>query len=52
MKINGDPYQLGIWKEGTGPVNMVEASQEIEWLTGEKVKPWEFQVKFKHGECP
>ena len=22
------------------------------WLTGEKVRPWEFPVTFKQGVCP
>jgi hypothetical protein len=52
MKINGDPPELGFWQKGLGPVNMTPAVNEIVWLTGEKVKPWEFNVKFKQGECP
>ena len=31
---------------------MTPARDEIVWLTGEKVRPWEMLVKFKHGECP
>ena len=31
---------------------MTPAKKEVVWLTGEKVMPWEFYVKFKHGECP
>ena len=47
MKINGDPPELGFWQKGLGPVEMKEAAEEIVWLTGEKVRPWEFYVKFK-----
>ena len=52
MKINGDPPELGFWQKGLGPIEMKEATDEIVWLTGEKVRPWEFYVKFKQGECP
>ena len=31
---------------------MQEAKQEVTWLTGEKVRPWEFFTTFKHGVCP
>ena len=52
MKINGDPEELGFWQKGKGPLPMQLAKQEVTWLTGEKVVPWEFFTQFKHGVCP
>jgi len=31
---------------------MKESKEEIVWLTGQKVRPWEFFVNFKQGVCP
>ena len=31
---------------------MTEAKQEEVWLTGEKVRPWEFQTTFEQDDCP
>lgn len=52
MRINGDPEELGFWNKGDGPLKMARARQEVVWLTGEKVRPWEFPVTFKQGVCP
>lgn len=52
MRINGDPEELGFWNKGLGPLKMQRAKQDVVWLTGEKVRPWEFRVAFKHGVCP
>jgi hypothetical protein len=52
MRINGDPEELGFWNKGQGPLKMQKAKNEVVWLTGEKVRPWEFPVVFKHGVCP
>lgn len=42
MRINGDPEELGFWNKGKGPLKMNRAKQDVVWLTGEKVRPWEF----------
>ena len=52
MRINGDPEELGLWNKGLGPIKMSRAKQDVVWLTGEKVRPWEFFVTFKQGVCP
>mmetsp|Transcript_17659 Transcript_17659/g.29840 ORF Transcript_17659/g.29840 Transcript_17659/m.29840 type:complete len:229 (+) Transcript_17659:558-1244(+) len=31
---------------------MNESQSEVVWLTGERVRPWDFSVNFKQGECP
>jgi len=46
MRINGDPEELGFWNKGLGPLKMKESKDEIVWLTGQKVRPWEFFVYF------
>ena len=40
LRVNGDTEQLGSWKEGKGPIDMMQTDKEVEWLTGEKVRPW------------
>ena len=52
MKINGDPPELGFWQKGDGPISMKLAQNDVVWLTGEKVKPYNMPVTFKHGVCP
>lgn len=52
MRINGDPTELGFWNKGDGPLPMKLSKSDVVWLTGEKVKPWEFQVTFNQGTCP
>jgi hypothetical protein len=52
MRINGDPEELGLWNKGEGPLPMTAAKEDIVWLTGEKVRPWEFKVHFHQGVCP
>lgn len=52
MRINGDPPELGLWNKLEGPLKMQRARNEVVWLTGEKVKPWEFHCTFKQGVCP
>jgi hypothetical protein len=44
MRINGDVFELGNWNKLTGPKNMVEG-EEITWLTGAKVRPWEYLIR-------
>ena len=46
MRINGDLPELGGWNKGEGPVNMTQG-QEVIWLTGAKVRPWEYLVRQK-----
>ena len=46
MRINGDLPELGAWNKGDGPVRMKYGEERI-WLTGQKVKPWEFLLKVK-----
>ena len=46
MRINGEGKDLGRWDKGTGPKRISIAKNEVEWLTGEKVKPWEWKVVF------
>jgi hypothetical protein len=45
MKINGEGKQLGSWNKD-GPLTMVQSPVEVVWLTGMKVKPWEWKVEF------
>lgn len=52
MRINGDPEELGLWNKGLGPIKMNRSDRDVVWLTGEKVRPWEFFVTFKQGVCP
>ena len=52
MKINGDPPELGFWQKGDGPISMQLAQNDVVWLTGEKVRPYNMPVTFKHGVCP
>ena len=52
MRINGDTDQLGFWQKGKGAMTMERAKQDVVWLTGEKVRPWQFPVTYKQGECP
>ena len=49
MRINGDPIILGAWNKGEGPLKMVKG-EEVTWLTGQRVKPWEFRVKMSQIE--
>jgi hypothetical protein len=44
MRINGDHEKLGNWNKGKGPIKM-EKGEEIVWLTGMKVKPWEYTMR-------
>lgn len=44
MRINGDLDQLGMWNKGDGPIKMTYG-EEMTWLTGQRVKPWEFRVR-------
>ena len=46
MKINGEGKQLGAWNAGKGPRTMIQAKEEVVWLTGMKVRPWEWKVTF------
>lgn len=46
MRINGEGKELGAWNKGLGPQTMSQAKKEIVWLTGMKVKPWEWSVVF------
>lgn len=46
MRINGETPQLGDWNRGLGPLEMDESDQEVTWLTGEKVRPWNWAVNF------
>jgi len=52
MRINGDTEELGSWNKGIGPLKMKIAKKEVAWLTGEKVRPFEFSCMFKQGVCP
>lgn len=45
MKINGEGKQLGRWNQD-GPQTMSQSKHEVVWLTGMKVKPWEWKVVF------
>lgn len=38
-----------MWNKGTGPVRMTQG-EEITWLTGQKVRPWEFRVRLSHTD--
>jgi hypothetical protein len=51
MKINGEGAQLGRWNVD-GPQTMKEAKDEVVWLTGMKVRPWEWHVTFDQTVCP
>lgn len=51
MKINGEGKQLGRWNQD-GPQTMHQACEEVVWLTGMKVKPWEWKVVFDQNVCP
>ena len=46
MRVNGEGRQLGAWNKGQGPIKMSIAEEEVVWLTGMKVKPWEHFVTF------
>jgi hypothetical protein len=49
MRINGDLIELGNWNKLTGPKIMVEGD-EITWLTGEKVRPWEYVIRQRQSD--
>eukprot|EP00347_Sterkiella_histriomuscorum_P011252 403373163 len=49
MRINGDIEQLGMWNKGTGPERLVQG-EEITWLTGQKVRPWEYRVRVQQSD--
>ena len=49
MRINGDVFELGNWNKLTGPKNMVEG-EEITWLTGAKVRPWEYLIRQRQSD--
>lgn len=44
MRINGDLKQIGAWNKGDGPIKM-ERGEEMVWLTGQKVRPWEYKIR-------
>lgn len=44
MRINGDVPEMGMWNKGDGPVTMTQG-EEITWLTGMRVRPWEFKLR-------
>jgi hypothetical protein len=52
MRINGEGKELGAWNKGLGPQKMHQSANEVVWLTGMKVKPWEWFVHFNQIECP
>jgi hypothetical protein len=52
MRINGDIPKLGTWNKGTGPVKMTQSKREVTWLTGEKVKPWTYELRLSHRTTP
>lgn len=52
MRVNGEGKQLGAWNKGMGPRNMTKAKNEVVWLTGMKVRPWEWNVTFDQTVCP
>jgi hypothetical protein len=41
MRINGDTEKLGNWNKGKGSLVMDKGCERV-WLTGEKVRPWQF----------
>ena len=52
MRINGDTTKLGNWNKGEGPLVMDKGAPR-QWLTGEKVSPWEMaKVRFGHSYMP
>lgn len=47
MRINGSADELGSWnKLDAGPRVMTQGG-EVTWLTGEKVKPWEYTIRLR-----
>ena len=52
MRINGEGKELGSWNKGLGPIKMTHAKKEVVWLTGMKVRPWEWGVIFNQNICP
>lgn len=51
MRINGDIPELGTWNKLTGPIRMKKGN-EITWLTGEKVRPWELKLRHSTVKTP
>ena len=52
MRINGEGKELGAWNKERGPTDMTKAEQEVVWLTGMKVRPWQWSVQFNQTICP
>ena len=46
MRIMGEEKEAGKWAQELGPQKMTESINEVEWLTGEKVRPWEWSIEF------
>lgn len=51
MRINGDIPELGSWNKLDGPVKM-KLGNEVTWLTGEKVRPWELTLRLSSVKTP
>ena len=46
MRISGEEAQRGAWAKDLGKIKMTEAQKEVVWLTGMKVKPWQWATTF------
>jgi hypothetical protein len=49
MMINGALEKLGLWNKGEGSLPM-KKGDEVVWLTGERVRPWEHKIHLNSSE--